>query len=661
MLPNGYPFNLNQIYDCWKRVIKENEDLNNCPYIDPSVLRSWEKCKHALPPDSKPSSYDESNADSILNKRSSQVLINDSVTFLEDCHQYMENTKSILALTDGKARFLYAIGDHDMLAHAETLGLKRGLCWDEATAGTNAIALSLENAMPTQVIGAEHYFSSLHSFATTAAPVHDIRGRIIGVVSLFTPVQDASQHALPMIMTISQAIENHIHTQYYLNEANARRIEVDTVLSSINEGIIAWDSSGRITHMNTKASEMTHLSVNSVKGEFVDTILHLPDVIVDAWESGSVLKDVETSLSAGIRNISILASLVPYQTDKRHIRGFILTLKSIAEVRQLVNRQSGTQALIQFAEIPGKSADMKRVIKQARAAANNDMPILIRGDEGVGRIQLAQAIHNESERSKKPFLAINCNAIPGSLMASEILGEGSSSKSPGRPSKFELADGGTLLLDRIETLTIEMQSALVHLIETGTVMRLKSDEPVPVDVRIIGVTSADLEKMVAEGAFNRRLYYALFIFSIYIPPLKDRPEDLRHAVAIYLERQGRQKKKKLKIEDETISVLQRYYWPGNFRELENALELASEQCSNGVITVKDLPVAVVSGRLYEVKTDTSQHKALSVMEAEKEAIYRAGWITAGRVSEMANILGISRTTLWRRLKEMKISIKQFKR
>ncbi len=658
MLPNGYPFELNHIYDCWKRVVRDAEPPCPSMSIDPAVLHSWQRCLLGQGRTSAGTRNVSSRDTSALAKKNREFLINDGLSHLEDCHQYLEGTKSVLALADGDAGFIHVIGDHDMIFHVARLGVRAGTCWDEHQAGTNAVALCLEHAAPTQVIGAEHFYSTMHSLATTAAPVHDINGRIIAVIALITPVQDITRHALSMIMTVAKALENSMQAQHCLDESTSRLIEMNAILGSIADGIIVWNHEGIVTHINAKASNLLGLSIPVVQGTWVGAVMHLPEVVRQAWEHSQVLTDVETTFAVGSRHVPALVSLQPFQVDAGQGGAFLLVLRAIADVRRLVNFQTGTQARISFNDLPVKSAAMKRVVRQARSAADSMAPVLLRGDDGVGRIQLAQAIHNEGPRAGKPFVAINCNAIPLELMAAELIGSGSGKDSPGQPSKFELADGGTLLLDRVEALSREMQSALVHLIENGTVLRLRSHEPIAVDVRIIALTSADLEKMVAEGTFSRRLYYTFFVFSIVVAALRERPEDIRFAAQRCLERLGQQRGLELGLNDACLKILETYHWPGNLRELEIALEQAAGQCQGGIITPDDLPDAVRSRRLFDIPAPA--HQVLSAREAQREAIKRAAWLTGGKVGAMADMLGLSRTTLWRRLKDMDISVKHYR-
>jgi transcriptional activator for dhaKLM operon len=278
----------------------------------------------------------------------------------------------------------------------------------------------------------------------------------------------------------------------------------------------------------------------------------------------------------------------------------------------------------------------------------------------VGKNHLARAIHNDSQRADKPFISINCRALPHELMISEFLGYERDSSNNTRPSKFELANGGTLLLDQIESLSLEMQAALLQVIETGHVMRLGSVRPIPVDVRIIAATTENLEQLVAEGHFISHLYYRFGVFNITIPPLRERIEDLPLLAERFLARITVSYNKASWIDDGALVVLRRYPWPGNVRELENVLERAIRHSSDDTIHLTDLPDVVRHGRVMAAASPQPL-PALSVADAEREAIIRAGWACQGRVTEMAQQLGIGRTTLWRKMKRLNIIPVHFKR
>jgi transcriptional activator for dhaKLM operon len=244
-------------------------------------------------------------------------------------------------------------------------------------------------------------------------------------------------------------------------------------------------------------------------------------------------------------------------------------------------------------------------------------------------------------------------------MAHEILGHEKDMQTQGQPSKFELADGGTLLLDEIESLSLELQTALLQVIESGAVLRRGSIYPIPVDARIIASTTANLEKLVAEGSFLPHLYYRFGVFNIRIPPLRERQEDVPLLAERFLARITTRDSRATWLEDDALQILYRYPWPGNVRELESALERALHQSEDGVIRPPDLPEVIRNGRVLTGTSPRAQ-PVLSFIEAEREAILQAGWACQGRVSEMAQTLGIGRATLWRKMKLLNLTPRHFK-
>jgi transcriptional activator for dhaKLM operon len=386
----------------------------------------------------------------------------------------------------------------------------------------------------------------------------------------------------------------------------------------------------------------------------------LPEVLQTALKDNQDVEDAEVTLGIKLFDeyLQTVATLRVVWEYGRPV-GYMMMLRPLAQVRRLVHQQVGSQAMLKLEDIFAESAAMRPVTRQARIAARGNAPVMLRGEGGVGKNHLARAIHNDSVRADKPFISINCHAVPRELIVSEFLGHEKESGRDGRPSKFELAHEGTLLLDQVESLSLEMQSALLQVIETGHVMRLGSSRPIPVDVRVVGATTADLEAAVAEGNFLSHLYYRFSVFHITIPPLRERTEDILLLAKRLLARSARRHGQNLVLDDEAAAILNRYPWPGNVRELEMVLERAAYQSSDYVIHLMDLPESVRNGRVV-VGRGPAPQPLLSAAEAEREAIIRAGWACKGRVSEMARELKIGRTTLWRKMKLHQIDPARFR-
>jgi transcriptional regulator of acetoin/glycerol metabolism len=661
MQPTAYPIQPEILEQVWQSFMETGRIGDVAGFApDPTIIQSWKRCLPRLDPRAKPHLTYLSKQALESEIRVHADLLTVAIPYIEDIHQFIEGSDCTILLTDGTACLLARGGDQNAIELVQALGLGQGAYCAEGQLGTTALGLVLITAMPTQVVGAEHYFQVFHHLVSTAAPIHDVHGRITGILAIIGPASAATSHTLSLVMAAARAIGNQLQANQYLEEANRRLTEVNTMLSAITEGVIAWNEAGKITHINPQAGEMLQLNPTAVLGQSLTEVLDLPPVMAEAIQNHSELRDVEMSFERDEYLTNTLVSLRPIFEGATQPIGYIAMLRPMEQVRQLVQQQVGAQATLTLKDIPAESTAMRQVLRQAAIAARGKAPILLRGEGGVGKNSIARAIHNASERADKPFIAINCRAIPHELMIPEFLGYDQDATTPGRPSKFELANEGTLLLDQIESLSLEMQSALLQIIETKHILRLHSTRLIPVNVRIITSTAANLEQLVAEGSFVRQLYYAFGVFNFSIPSLRDRVEDIPLLAERFLSRITQTQERASWIDDETLAILNRYPWPGNVRELENALERALNHSTDGTIRMIDLPEVVRRGRVLHT-TSLIPEPVVSTAEAEREAIIRAGWACQGRVSEMAQHLEIGRTTLWRKLKRLNITPEQFKR
>jgi transcriptional activator for dhaKLM operon len=663
MLPSAYPIQFAALEQTWQVYVATGRLVPIPGFVpDPTVIQSWGRCLPRFDAYSKPrpSPAKDHAIETVLKTHADLLTI--AISYIEDIHQFIEGSNCALLLADGAARVIAIGGDRRAIAMIEALGLGQGAYWTEGKAGTNALGMVLITAMPSQVVGAEHFFQIYHHLVSTAAPIHDVNGRITGIFAVVGLCETATSHTVSMVMAAARAISNQLQANHYLAEANRRLTEANTVLNAMHEGVLAWDETGRINQINPQAAEMFGLAPAKVLGMPLPDVLSIPPVIDNAIKNNETLRDVEVHFERQQASINAVVSLSPIVEGAAHDQpvGYTAILRPIEQVRQLVSKQVGTQASLTLTDIPAASSPMRQVLRQATIAARGHAPVLLRGEGGVGKNSLGRAIHNASERADKPFLTINCGAIPHELMVSEFLGYEPDAATQGRPSKFELAHEGTLLLDQIANLSLEMQSALLHVIESKHIMRLQSTRLIPVDVRIIACTSVDLAQMVTEGSFLRPLYYAFGIFNFHVLPLRERKEDIAVLAERFLSRIAPNPSHPPVIDADAMIALQRYPWPGNVRELENVLERALHQSADGVIRVVDWPEVVRSGRLLGASSPIPQ-PIITAAEAEREAIIRAGWACRGCVTEMAKHLEMGRTTLWRKLKRLNISPQQFKR
>ncbi|AVX21885.1 sigma54 specific transcriptional regulator, Fis family [Carboxydocella sporoproducens DSM 16521] len=311
--------------------------------------------------------------------------------------------------------------------------------------------------------------------------------------------------------------------------------------------------------------------------------------------------------------------------------------------------------MLSLERILGDLPEVAHIKALSERAAQSDSTILITGESGVGKEVLAQAIHYLSPRANGPFIAINCAALPEMLLESELFGyeEGAftGARKGGKPGKFELANGGTLLLDEIGDLPLTMQAKLLRVLQERVIERVGGTKSIKVDIRIIAATNQDLKKMVAEGRFRADLYYRLNVIGIHIPPLRDRIKDLPRLIDIIGEKLYREKGITPKvIAKETLDLLMTYHWPGNIRELENVLERSMYLAEGSVVRPEHLPSYLFEKDLPKRRVQIKPLKD-AVRELEKELIEAALAEAGGNKVLASELLGIPRATLYLRLKE----------
>ena len=309
----------------------------------------------------------------------------------------------------------------------------------------------------------------------------------------------------------------------------------------------------------------------------------------------------------------------------------------------------------QFKNIIGQSGVMQEVFRSLEKVVNSNVTVLINGESGTGKELIARAIHyHNTQRCNKPFVAVNCSALPESLLESELFGheKGSFTGATGkRIGKFEDADGGSIFLDEIGLMTPAMQAKMLRILQEREFERVGGNEKVKVDVRVISATNKDLEEAKQKGEFREDLFYRISVFPIKLPPLRDRREDIPLLAAHFVNKYAQAERKPVEsISPDALELLMAYNWPGNVRELENAIERAVVLASNPEINARDLPNtvrAIGEKKIYESDNTLSSW----IEKLEEEALRKALLENGGNISQTAKKLGIGRATIYRKAKK----------
>jgi DNA-binding NtrC family response regulator len=306
-----------------------------------------------------------------------------------------------------------------------------------------------------------------------------------------------------------------------------------------------------------------------------------------------------------------------------------------------------------FGELWGISAPMRKVYQQIVRVAGTAVSVFITGESGTGKEIVARTVHDLSRRRANPFLGVNCGAISPHLMESEIFGHEKGSFTGADRQHlgfFERTNGGTLLLDEITEMPLDLQVKLLRVLETGVFRRVGGTADIKVDVRVIAATNRSLEQMMKEGQFREDLYYRLNVFSIHIPPLRERRDDVTILAEHFIRNSSIAPKRSARVSEEAMGVLRRYAWPGNVRELENVIERALILCDGGILEPEHLPMGVrVTPQFGQ---DEESGRLPTLEEVERRYIKRVLEECKGHRHKAASILGISERNLYRRLKEL---------
>lgn len=444
--------------------------------------------------------------------------------------------------------------------------------------------------------------------------------------------------------------------------ANVSKIEQEnsiifrSIVNNAFEGIIAVDKDNRIRTFNHAAEELLGRKKEECLGQLVSSAL--PEGRLSA-----ILQSNESYTNEIIRitGDNIVLNSAPMSHDGRHL-GTLVTFQAAQTITTAESRLrdrlrvSGHMAKYHFEDILGESPAIRLAIHQSQRFARVDSNILLQGETGTGKELFAQSIHNESERANAPFVAVNCAAIPENLMESELFGYEAGAftgaSKTGKAGLFEAAHEGTIFLDEVSEIPLTLQSRLLRVIQEREVRRVGANRVIPINVRIICATNRDLMDMIRQRKFREDLYYRLKVLSVKLPPLRHRDGDvaliLQHYLTYYARKFG---KPDIRLLPEAAALAEKYSWPGNVRELRNVSEQLAVLCECNEITPLDvasvLPVEQpLSQAIQPPPVSDPSLKSLQRRQIE-EVIARAG-----SRKEAAELLGISKTTLWRKCKEL---------
>jgi transcriptional regulator with PAS, ATPase and Fis domain len=428
---------------------------------------------------------------------------------------------------------------------------------------------------------------------------------------------------------------------------------IRTIVNAVDDGIIAFDETGIVTLVNSAAFRL--LGREGIVGRHLNELLPGLDYRL-ATSSGKS----ERGIVVGIGERQFAVTLQPV-TVQDVVTGGVATFEETARLQEVEGRvrsalhRKGLEARYTFADCLGKTEAIRNAVEQARRFSKTDANLLIYGETGTGKEIFAQSVHNASRRGDGPFVAVNCAALPENLLESEffgyVTGAFTGASRTGKAGLFELAHRGTLFLDEVSEIPLPLQGRLLRVLQEREVMRLGDDRIIPVDVRIVAATNRNPKELADSGLFRQDLLYRLDVLSLHLPPLRDRREDIPLLIHFFLQRFGGSSENPQLLAPNAEQLLSRHEWPGNVRELRNICERLAVLSSESCITEKEARLAL--GFKASPPSGDSPHPETEIPKMrnmQRELVAQALRRTRGNKRQAAQLLGIGRATLWRKIR-----------
>ncbi|AET68150.1 transcriptional regulator containing PAS, AAA-type ATPase, and DNA-binding domains [Desulfosporosinus orientis DSM 765] len=659
--------------ECKEDFLK-NSDFNPQDYstINPLIIGSWLRSRNYQVDPFKKSIDSSLNCEVLAKKeKKNKLLIEATLPLMEAFKGIAIKSSYNLGLIDQDGILILTRGNLNLSATA--LSATVGSDWSENAQGTNAHSLCLQGRKPVQLLGPLAYGELFKDFIGYAAPIRDESGEILATINLAQPIlykpwenkfQVLSSHTMSLIIAMALAVESKLQVIKSYNALSYTHKRLESTLEIVDEGIITIDKYGQILNINKEGnrilgrreSDELPSICNYLSGE--SRLMSM----INAGENGNV---EESLLGSKRRNNYLINVNIIYDLNTGEVESAVLRLNHIDKINSLANSRLGVVPTYRFNDLMGKSPEFLKAIQLAKNFAQSSENILLIGESGTGKELFAQSIHNAS-RSQEPFIAVNCAAIPRNLIESELFGyeKGSftGADRSGRPGKIELANGGTLFLDEIGDMPIELQAVLLRVLQDKQVMRIGGQHSRRVDFRLIAATNKELDKMVDTKFFRGDLFFRLSVLSIEIPPLRKRGHDIQLLSQYFLDSYCHKMGIRKAISPEALGMLRKKYdWPGNVRQLENAIIYAINAAVEHVIKPEDLPATLVSGialkNTMDCKEVIFEEQGHTLKNCERNAILNALAAKNNNVAEAALLLNIAKSTLYKKIKKYHIKLR----
>jgi transcriptional regulator of acetoin/glycerol metabolism len=640
--------------------------------VSSMIGASWRRCMidYSLDParGQEPFVVDSQTLKEYRNRH--EYLIQVASAEIDWLYDHIAMSGCALLLTDAGGIVLYEKADPTILETFRLAGLQLGADWSELRQGTNGMGTCIAENRPIIVHRDEHFSASHIGLSCTAAPIHDPDGSLVAVLDASTlnaqGTRDTQTHIMALVQLSAKLIEKCLFLRHFQRGSVLRFHARPEFVNLQHDGALALASDATVIAADEMAMRLLGVAQRGeLIGRRIDEIFDMRTAeMMDPVSPSAVgLWPVRDALM-GRRYFASLSREAP---DVGFSKYRVRSARS-PDVMQLAPPQS-TKDVLELEDLAGEDPQMLRIVRSARRVAASPVSVMIQGATGTGKELFARALHAASGRS--PFVALNCAAIPESLIESELFGYKSGAftgaRREGMKGTILQASGGTLFLDEIGDMPLALQTRLLRVLEEHEVVPLGAEKPMKVDLRVVCASHQNLRSMISRGQFREDLYYRLNGITLELPRLADRTDKdqlIRNLLGAETS-DGRP----VAIETDAFQCLLDYDWPGNIRELRNVIRTALAICDGGVVRLRDLPSEVrngasgaVAAELQSPVFDTADagvsdlgHSLSPIEAAERQALVKAIRTTEGNMARAATLLQVSRSTLYRRCRRLRIT------
>jgi transcriptional regulator of acetoin/glycerol metabolism len=637
---------LEQLKKNWESHILENKPVDETRNF---VKEAWDRCISMNVDYNDGYGHKISDEERLKLLARKKNLIDTARPVMENIFEIIKKTSFSLVLTDENGVIIHIVENENIHPNHYKMNFITGTRWDEKSVGANAIGTALARKKDTYMKGAEHFCLSHQPWTCSAALIHDSSGEIIGCLDISGSVEDDHIHTFGVVTTAARIIEKQLDL---IDSCELMDIAFNAVL----EGLFVLSRDYQPTHMNYRIVNMFEMDREEFGNLDFREIFKDLDLDNTVFSDGSNIRIGDYSINLGKRKIDCLINVSPIRVSGR-ITGAVILVKEAEQVRKVISSIMGFRPNYTFDDIITDDIKVRKLIDFAKKISRTNRTVLIQGESGTGKEIFAHSIHSASSRKNGPFIVVNCAALPKDLVESELFGyekgafTGASSE--GKPGKFELADKGTIFLDEIGELPVEIQSKLLRILENQKIARIGGRHERKLDVRIVTATNRNLREEVEMRSFREDLFFRLNVINITLIPLRERKGDIILFADHFLkELNGENPGIEKYYTDEFEEILIKGKWRGNVRELKHFIQreyyLSDGDGIEGFYTDED----------STNNKETYQNE--NMQSVEKVCIVEALKATGGNVVDAAGRLKIGKSTVYRKIKTYNINVKSFK-